>query len=106
MNDQTLLMLTTLPAIEGPLVDWLLARADVPGFTTVAVHGHGTAHHKLSLAEQVEGRQRRIMFEIQLPAATVNRLIEDLQRDFAGSPVHYWVVPVLAAGHLAGEIAE
>lgn len=100
MTDQTLLSLVVSPLVEDTLVDWLLAHDDVPGFTSAAVNGHGSSAHAMSLAEQVSGRRRQVLFRLHLPAPQAQMLVEELKRDFGDSGIHYWLVPVLACGHL------
>ena len=100
MTDQTLLSLVVSPLVEDTLVDWLLARDEVAGFTSAAVNGHGSSAHAMSLAEQVSGRRRQVLFQLHLPAAQALALVEELKRDFGDSGIHYWLSPVLACGHL------
>lgn len=96
---QVLAVVTVPPALESQLVDWLLLDDDA-GFTSMAVHGHGTGHEHLSIAEQVSGKQRRVQFQIQLDAAKLDAFLAGLHAEFAGADLHYWAVPILAGGHL------
>lgn len=98
--DECLLVLIVTPAIENAMVDWLLDREDVPGFTSLPINGHGASARSLSAAEQVAGRQRQVMFQLHLRHSTANALVEAIRRDFGGSGMHYWLMPVLASGHL------
>ncbi|MGD2073988.1 MAG: DUF3240 family protein [Gammaproteobacteria bacterium] len=98
--DQCLLVLIASPSIEYALVDWLLERDDIPGFTSAPISGHGASAHSLTAAEQVAGRQRQIMFQMHLAEAQARIVIEDAERHFRGSGLHYWLTPVLAAGHM------
>jgi hypothetical protein len=86
--------------IEDALVEWLLERDDVPGFSSLPVSGHGSSEHSMSLAEQVAGRTRRVLFLVQLPQAVAQRLLEQLRADFAGTGLHWWTLPVLGGGRL------
>ena len=98
--DQRLLVLIVTPEIEDAVVDWLLEREDIPGFSTAAINGHGASEHSLTAAEQVTGRQRKIMFQLHLPEAVAETLIEEARQAFRGSGMHYWLMPVLASGHM------
>jgi len=98
--DYTLLSLVVSPLVEDTLVDWLLARDEVPGFTSAAVNGHGSSARSMSLAEQVSGRRRQVLFQLHLQTALANGLVDDLKRDFGDSGIHYWLTPVLACGRL------
>jgi hypothetical protein len=100
-GEQCLLVIVAAPALEEPLVDWLLAREDCPGFSSQASAGHSRRHQDLSLAEQVAGRRRQVMFHVHLDREAARALIADLREAFAGAGLHYWLLPVLAAGSLA-----
>jgi hypothetical protein len=86
--------------VADALAEWLLERDDVPGFTSMPVSGHGSSEHSMTLAEQVAGRSRRVMFFSHLPAATVASVLAGLRTTFGGSGLHYWVSPVQESGHL------
>jgi len=98
--DQCLLVLIVSPSIESAVADWLLDRDDIPGFTSAPISGHGASAHSLTAAEQVTGRQRQIMFQMHLPEALARAVIADARDAFRGSGLHYWLTPVLEAGHL------
>ncbi|MGB5835093.1 MAG: DUF3240 family protein [Thiohalocapsa sp.] len=95
-----LLNLIVPPQIEDALAEWLLEREDVPGFSSLPVSGHGSSEHSMTLAEQVAGRSRRVMFFTHLPAAIAHTVLDDLRAAFAGSGLHYWVAPVSGFGQL------
>jgi hypothetical protein len=95
-----LLHLICSPKLEDSLSEWLLERADVPGFTSLPVAGHGSSEHSMTLAEQVAGRSRRVMFLLELSDDGARALIADLAANFGGSGLHYWLVPLGAAGHI------
>jgi hypothetical protein len=95
-----LLTLIVSPQVEDALAEWLLERDDVPGFSSAPVAGHGSSEQSMTLAEQVAGRSRRVMFFMHLPEATAGLLLADLRAAFKGSGLHYWLVPVLDFGHL------
>ena len=99
-TDRVLAVISSPPSLESPLVDWLLARDGGSGFSSVAIHGHSTQHGHLSIAEQVSGRQRRLQFQVQLPKVELDRFLDDLKVEFGGADLHYWVLPVIAGGHL------
>jgi hypothetical protein len=100
MKSEALLSLVVAPDIEDVIVDWLLEREAVSGFTSYPINGHGASIHAMTLAEQVAGRRRQMLFQTHLPQAQAEGLLADLKRDFAGSGIHYWMVPLSACGHL------
>ncbi len=108
MNDFTdvLLVLSVRPALEEPVVDWLLAWRGDHGFSRVAVEEHSARHEELSAAEQVRGRQSRLQFQVRIPAAQLDDLIGSARREFGGADVGYWVLPLLRSGHLADERSD
>jgi hypothetical protein len=103
MLDQTqsLLSLVVAPEIEDSIVDWLMQRPEVVGFSSYPISGHGSSLHAMTTLEQVAGRQRKIMFQIGLPEADVQRLLDGLWGNFKGADLHYWQVPLQAHGNLA-----
>ncbi|HHL45045.1 MAG TPA: DUF3240 domain-containing protein [Gammaproteobacteria bacterium] len=99
-TQQTLLSIIVSPSLEEGMVDWLLAADEVSGFTSIPVNGHGNTIHSMSLAEQVAGSRRKILFQTHLPQPQALQLVEKLKGDFTNCGVHYWLTPLLAAGPL------
>jgi len=99
-SQNVLVVITSPPSLEGQIVDWLLSQDSGTGFSSVPVHGHSTRHDHLSVAEQVIGRQRRVQFQVQIDGDRAESFIEELRAEFKGADMHYWVMPVLAAGRL------
>jgi hypothetical protein len=100
MSEQCLISLVVTPQVEGQVTDWLLEQDNVPGFSSYTISGHGSSVHAMSLAEQVAGKRRQIMFQMHLPVSEARRLINKVTEAFSGSGMHYWLVPVLDAGHV------
>ena len=94
------LTLSIAPKLEDRVVDWLLARADVATFTSVVVYGYGADAGRLSIADQVSGRHRRVELTVEMPASAVDMLLENLAAAFVAAEVGYRVTPVLRAGQL------
>jgi hypothetical protein len=98
---QVLVVITGPPSLDSELVDWLLLQNGGTGFSSAMAYGHSTHHDHLTIAEQVSGRQKRIQFQAQISASQLESFVAALKLEFAGADLHYWVVPVLAGGHLA-----
>jgi hypothetical protein len=98
--EDCLLVLVAAPELEEPLIDWLLEREDVPGFGTQCIAGHGASPASLTFAEQVVGRRPRLRVEIALARDTVDAVVDALRRQFGGSGLHYWLLPLLDAGRV------
>lgn len=101
MSEQCLVNLVVSPQAGDAVTDWLLEQDQVSGFSSYPIAGHGSSPHAMSLAEQVAGKQRQLLFQLHLPITHAQQLISALKRDFSGSGMHYWLLPVLDAGHLA-----
>lgn len=100
MSEQCLLSIVITPAVEETLVDWLLERNELSGFSSHPIDGHGSRPGDLSLAEQVTGRQRKILFTVHTGCDRMGVLVEALKQDFPGAGLHYWIVPLLEAGRI------
>lgn len=100
MSNQVLLSLVVSPMVEDAVIDLLLEHDGVSGFTSYPINGHGASIHSLSPAEQVSGRQRQILFQTYLQSEQMDNLINSLKQSFSGSGIHYWVVPLHAAGRV------
>ncbi len=98
--ERRILYILASPAIEEAMVDWLLRHPDVTGFTSVAAQGHGSSAHSMSLAEQVAGRTKQILFLVETDLPVARRIVASLRTDFSGSGLHYWLVPLVDTGHL------
>lgn len=92
--------LSVAPTLEQRVVDWLLARADVPTFASGVVHVYGGDGRGLSVAEQVTGRQRRVELAVELPAGAVEGWLKALATAFAAADIRYRVTPVVLSGRL------
>lgn len=97
---QSLLTIVASPALEETLADWMLARDDIPGFTSSRVDGHNTDTRQMSLTEQVRGRRHQVMFQVHMDSDLVEAVIRDLREDFEGARIHYWLTPVIISGNL------
>lgn len=100
-HEQVLLILIVPLKLEELIVDKLLQQSAISGFTSSAVSGHGSFKNtELSLLEQVSGRQRRVQFMLHAERAVLDRLLDELKRDYTDAGLHYILQPVLAAGAL------
>jgi hypothetical protein len=100
MSGICLINLVVSPEVEGPVTDWLLAQDRVSGFSSHPIAGHGSSEHSMTLAEQVAGKRRQVLFQLHMPCDEARALIDRIKSQFAGSGMHYWLQPVLESGHL------
>lgn len=96
-----LLILIAPPDAEEAVIDWLLAQEGITGFTGHHGFGHSTEHGQFSLAEQVTGRQSRVMFHIETAAGEAQPLVESLRTGLPRLGLHYWLLPLAETGRLA-----
>lgn len=100
MSDTCLFNLVVTPEVEDAVTDWLLEREEVAGFSSHPIAGHGSSVHAMSLAEQVAGKRRQILFQLYLPLAQAHAVLAAIKQDFTGSGMHFWLLPVLDSGHV------
>lgn len=96
---QGLLILFASPDLEEMLVDELLLQSAISGFSTSNSSGHGTVHanSKLSLVEQVTGRQKRVQFMMHATIPALREVIAVLKVKFENAEIHYILLPVIEA---------
>jgi len=91
--------------VRSTLIDWLLNYSEDMVFSSAPVEWHGIDPTHFNVAEQVTGRQSKLLFHIQTSLGEAHRLCEQLGRAFAGAQLRYWIQPVLEAGILPVERA-
>lgn len=96
-----LLTIIARPDVEEILIDWLLGREELSGFTGEAAWGHSREHGRFNLVEQVTGRQRRAVFHLKLDHDEAGPLIEAMRDELSGLGLRYWLVPMLDHGVIA-----
>lgn len=100
MSQDCLFNLVVTPQVEAAVTDWLLACSQVSGFSSSPIFGHGSSSHSMSLAEQVAGKRKQVLFQFHLPSVEARQLLEGIKHEFGGSGMHYWLVPLIDAGHV------
>ncbi len=96
-----ILILVAAPELEEVIVDWLLEQDDISGFTSHPTYGQSREQEKMSLIEQVIGRQRKVMFHLHLKSDMLAPVLISLQENFTGTTLEYWVIPVIQTGSLS-----
>jgi hypothetical protein len=98
IEPQGLLILIVPPTLEEMLVDVLLQQVQISGFTSNKVSGHGSVHGedgKLSIVEQVTGRQERVQFMMHATIVDLKNLVSSLKTKFRSTDIHYILMPIL-----------
>lgn len=99
-RESYLITINVPPSLEEAMVDCLLTFETAQGFSSFPVSAHDHRNEGLSIAEQVTGRQRKIRFQMYIGKNDLPALLNKIKSDFAGSGLHYWVVPVLEHGEV------
>ena len=97
---ECLLVIIVSPKLEEEMVDWLLEKEDLSGFSSMPIDGHGSGAGQLNIAEQVTGRQRKIMFHVHGHEQSMPALMDEMNNRFKKTGLHYWLIPLLGSGHL------
>lgn len=100
MIPERLVTLYVPNALEEAVVDALLTLEVKHGFSSFPVSVHHHENKKLSLAEQVSGRQKQICFQIQVDEESERLLIKQLQQEFSGAGVQYRVLPIYESNEI------
>jgi len=88
--------------LEDDVLEALLEmQPSLPGFTTLAVSGHGERFEGTRVQEQVRGRIERSMTWLVLPQEDIERVLGQLRRRMPHPDIVWWVEPVDAMGRLA-----
>ncbi|MGJ0429182.1 DUF3240 family protein [Methylobacter sp.] len=95
-----LVTLNVPPGLEEAVVDNLLVLESEHGFSSFIVNSHDHRNEGLSLLEQVTGRQKKIRFQMYVPERGLPVLLAQLRQEFAGSGIHYWVLPIIENGFI------
>ena len=95
MKNDRLVILHVPSALEEPVVDALLTLEAEHGFSSFPVNVHHHENKKLSLAEQVTGRQKQVCFQIHIDQEGAKFLLNQLQVEFNDAGIQYWVMPML-----------
>ncbi len=81
--------------------DLLLARPDlVAGFTASPAEGHGSAVNLVEPAELVSGHAPRTRLQTVGPETAMREVLALIKRELPRARVFFWLMPVIAAGHL------
>lgn len=100
-TDRILIEINCLPSLREALTDWLLERDADAGFTVFDVRGHGANPESLSLAEQVQGSQKRTQFQLESAANEWSSFEQDIRSRFRHADMYIRVLPVVQAVHLS-----
>jgi len=96
----SLLSIIAAPELEDIIVDWLLEQPFVEGFSSYPINGHGARPEKLSLAEQVTSRQRKVKFEVNGTDEQIRDTITSLRKDMGNCDIYFWSTNVNDSGYL------
>lgn len=101
MNDQEQALLTLIvpPSLRHQIIDHLL-QFEEQGFLSLSVAGHSTNHESLNVAEQIAGREQRLMLQTHGKPDQLQAVLASLLAEFSDAAIHFWIAPLLQAGRL------
>lgn len=89
------------PAVEEKLLDLLLMSPNAMVFTSTPTAAHGLAFATFNQTEQVLGRAFVTQVKVIFAATDKAMLLENIQRQFAGAGLRYWITTVVEVGEIA-----
>jgi predicted metal-dependent hydrolase len=99
MNEQVLVAMFSA-GIRDHLIDALIGLPEISGFSMETIDGYSREHSQYDLREQVAGFRRLCRVEVLHSREHEAVLLEALRQVCSGSPIRYWITPLLSAGHL------
>ena len=88
-------------AVEEKLFDLLLMSPSATVFTSAPTAAHGLAFSGFNQTEQVLGRALVTQVQVILADTDKAALMGNIQQQFAGAGLRYWVTTVVEAGEIA-----
>lgn len=89
------------PAVEEKLLDLLLMSPNATVFTSAPTAAHGLVFGTLNQTEQVLGRALATQVQVIFSDTDKASLLGNIQQQFAGAGLRYWVTTVVEAGEIA-----
>ncbi len=86
------------------LSDLLLAHGSGLFFTVSFIRGHGQPDERLTAQEQVAGAQNKVRIEVELAAAGVDPLLQEIDARLSRGAVFFRVLPILRQGCIGGSV--
>ena len=99
MSDLCLTLLCP-PAVEEKLLDLILMSPNATIFTSAPAATHGLPRGSFNQTEKVLGRAFAKQVQVILADADKTLLLEQIQQQFAGAGLRYWVTPVVEIGEI------
>ena len=97
-----LLVLLAPAGRRDDLVDLLMAREELSGFSCHACAGFSREHSRLSLRESVQGYRDQVRFEVLAEAAQLDALLVEIAALAGRDRFHWWRLPVIDEGAAGG----
>jgi hypothetical protein len=97
MTDTQLLVVTAPRERRDDLVDVLMAREEISGFTLLPALGYSREHSRFTVAEQVVGYRDVDRFEVLLAPGELPGLLDSLAAAGGRKALRYWVLDCASA---------
>lgn len=106
LKPSELLVLIVPLARSDEVVDFLIGRDQLSGFTRSAAAGFSREHSGLSVREAVLGYSEQARFEVLGQAALLDALVHDLSAIVGRDHFRYWRLPLTSTGVIAGPAGD
>lgn len=100
MGDKQVLVMMVPADLRDDVIDCLISGEGISGFNMTTIAGYSREHSQYDLREQVEGYRQLFKFEVMHGPGQQAQLLGKLRPVCASANIRYWIVPVLAQGHL------
>lgn len=100
MTESRLLVVLVHTERRDDMIDALIGREEISGFTLVPALGFSRDHSRFSVTEQVVGYRDIDRFEILIDDNALDSLLALLGDKAGNDPLRYWLVGLDTAGHL------
>jgi hypothetical protein len=89
------LLLIVAPDLEETMIDLLLEQPSLAGFTSSLVYAHGTGAGRLSMVEQVTGRQQKIQLMVYGTRTVLTDLVTHIKATLPHADIRTILIPAL-----------
>lgn len=93
-----LITLLSPRALEESIVNTLLRVDGIAFISSTPAALHGLSAEVLTHSEQVLGHAKATEVRLVVNAAKISKLLDSLQKQFAGAGLRYWITSVLESG--------
>jgi hypothetical protein len=106
LKPDELLVVIVPEARADDVVDFLIGREALSGFTRSAVAGFSREHSRLSVREAVLGYREQARFEVLGSAPLLDALVRDMAGIAGRDRFRWWRLPLAGSGSIAAPASD